>query len=1456
MNKLFLICLLAVAGSLNGFAASWIDVTDYYVKNPRYDENRYTDWQGTQLSGYNPMENAEHYQKTYNTYQKLTGLPQGRYRVSLNAFYRMGSAQDDYTKYSSGNYSSSQHALLYATSSVGSYTQKIVPVSSGARTNSLGGNTSWVSGDNGWFLVPDNMVAAYWWFENGYYKNSVECQVGSNGELTIGIRKSNTLEYDWTCIDNWKLEYYGDPINITSVEITGAPSEMVAGDQVQLSTNIQPANATDRTIKWSSSNPSVATVNQDGYVTAVSGGTVTITAASAASAAIKATATIFVNACVAPSASNVIINELMASNVDVYRDPSTNFGSWVELYNPSNEYVKLGGMYVTDDPDNMKKHQLVNNYGTISPHGFGILNFDHFEVFAMASYKQIDDKLSPDGGSIYLTNGTEIITQMTYPAGISRVSYARTIDGGEEWSYTGNPTPGTSNQQGGGFAVDRLAAPEIDTNAGLFTGTKTFNVTIPEGATLRYTTDGSAPTLTNGQVSETGQFVTDQSVSYRFRLFQEGFLPSPVVTRTFILNNANEPFPIISIAGDPTTFGNGWNAKYDSDFGIFQYSENGRPGNGQQTKYNANMEWERPVNFEYITTDNECVLSQECDFQACGGWSRAFSPHSFKLKAGKPYEGLNSFDYQFFKEKPYLKHKTLQIRNGGNDTGCRIKDAAVTQIVGRSGLYIEYQSWQPVHVYVNGEPYAVLNMREPNNKHYGQTNYGIDTDLMDQFEICPDSGYVQKEGTKESFMRLVELSETASDAGSYNEICKLLDIDEYVNYMATELYIGNTDWPQNNVKGFRDVVDGKFRFVLFDTDHAFGTTTPLTTFFNKQVYTFDPRYGYDYSTNTNITGTRLTKENPFVTLFINMIKSATFRKKFIDAFCIVAGSVYTPERVNAIVDEMVAYGLQGGYFDPRTTGNDVKNKFANRQNTLIDHLKNTSQMELSGVNAQNVTLSSNVNGAGILINGMDVPTGEFNGKLFAPITLKAQAPAGYEFLGWKSPYSNASKTSTVFTEGSSWKYYQESLDGIDWKSDSYSDAGWSNGTAPIGYAGSGSDIAKVLKTTTSQKNKPTYYFRKSFNISDLMEDDVFTLNYKLDDGCVVYVNGKEAGRDNMPAGETDYNTLATSYAYNNPNTGSMILDASLFKKGTNVIAVEVHNNSTTSTDIMWEAELLHQTASDNANDYVSTDIEYTLPKTGAVNLTAVWKRIDVDQMLDKAAAPIKINEVCAEGSSYVNEHIKKDDWVELYNTTDMDLDCAGMYLTDNLSKPTKYQIKNTNGVNTIIPAHGRILIWCGKRDQLSQLQCSFKLDNKDGCVLVLSSDPTKFAKNNPAFAKAYPQMVEFTDTMYYNTLRYDQTVGRYPDGGNEYYVMNRATINKPNTMTQSDVFVKKDVFFFLMPGDANVDGNVDMKDARLVTDYFIGKVNEKGLNMRNADANRDGNVNMSDANTIVNMITE
>ena len=1055
----------------------------------------------------------------------------------------------------------------------------------------------------------------------------------------------------------------------------------------------------------------------------------------------------------AQQSNSLQINEICPSNIDQWVDPSFNYGGWVELYNPTSATVNITGWYLSDNKDKLQKAKVTQTT-SVPAYGFTTLWFDHYSKW---SKKTIDMKLDCDGGTLYLSDAQgNLVASLEYPEAVSRCSWARTTNGGSTWSYCANPTPGKSNA-GSKFASERLEEPEVDTPSQVFSSSSiTLKVTIPDGCTLRYTTDGSAPSESNGYNSLTGIFSTTVKRTFRFRLFRDGYLPSAVATRTFIKSTRDIDLPILSVTGTQANF-------YGDSLGIFVKGVNGRPGNGQSTKCNYNMDWERPSVFEYFAADGELLFAQEAGVERCGGWSRAWSPASFKIKANKRYEGEKYLLYPFFDEKPYLKHKTVQIRNGGNDNGCRVKDVILQQIAATSGIDIDYQAYQPVAHFINGVWKGAINMREPNNKHFVYSNYGYEEDEIDQFEMSPDSGYCQKCGTYEAMQDLLTLSKSASDANTYKAICDLIDMDEFCNYMALEFYMRNSDWPQNNLKAWRPRrEDGRFRFVLYDLDAFDWTNSPFTEFNNKRTYTFNRLYGESVQ--------YITKEIEVVTIFLNLLNNETFRKKFIDTFCLVTYSVFEPSRCAEICESVanrVAH-TQALYNNesPWNTANSLRQSLSSsRQTTLMNSLKSYSRMKLSSQSTRTAKLQANIPEARLSFNGMPIPTGRFNGQYYPPLTVKAEAPSGYTFTGWRI----TSNTSTeVFPTAQTWRYYDKgSLDGTHWSDADYNDSQWTSGPAPMGYFVGGSRYyATTIGYGNNVNNKyPTYYFRTTFNLAEAPTGcETFRLSYTVDDGMIVYVNGVEALRYNMPGGNVSFNTYATSYAPGNPDSGTADLNASLFRQGTNVIAVEVHNKSGSSTDIYWSASLSSHLMT--GGPLVSSEPEYTLI-AGSSDLIACFEPLASG---DTPLPPVVINEVSADNGIYINDLWKKSDWIELYNTTDQDIDLTGMYLSDKVNKPDKWQIgsdvADDASISTIIPAHGYRIVWCDKEVGIRDLHAPFKLENEDKSQVILTAADGSWS-----------------DTLTYCAHLPTETVGRYPDASRNVFVLTRTTIERTNQLT-------------------------------------------------------------------------
>lgn len=177
---------------------------------------------------------------------------------------------------------------------------------------------------------------------------------------------------------------------------------------------------------------------------------------------------------------------------------------------------------------------------------------------------------------------------------------------------------------------------------------------------------------------------------------------------------------------------------------------------------------------------------------------------------------------------------------------------------------------------------------------------------------------------------------------------------------------------------------------------------------------------------------------------------------------------------------------------------------------------------------------------------------------------------------------------SIISYGSNWKYWANTQANFPtgWTGTSFDDAAWPSGNGELGY-GDGDEATCIPSggggtlCTPSGNKWPAYYFRKVINIPDPSVYSNFTFNVERDDGYVVYVNGVEVGRDNMPAfpAVISYGTSANSAIED--AVISFTVASSAFVSGNNIIAVEIHQAtvsgsppSSTSSDISFNLELL------------------------------------------------------------------------------------------------------------------------------------------------------------------------------------------------------------------------------------------------------------------------------------------
>lgn len=169
-----------------------------------------------------------------------------------------------------------------------------------------------------------------------------------------------------------------------------------------------------------------------------------------------------------------------------------------------------------------------------------------------------------------------------------------------------------------------------------------------------------------------------------------------------------------------------------------------------------------------------------------------------------------------------------------------------------------------------------------------------------------------------------------------------------------------------------------------------------------------------------------------------------------------------------------------------------------------------------------------------------------------------------------------SAADVLIPTGATWKYLDNGTDqGTAWRAQSFNDGSWASGPAQLGY-GDGDEATVVSYGPNSSAKYITTYFRRSFNVTDASIYLSAAVRLLRDDGAVVYVNGTEVFRSNMPGGTIGYQTLASS-AIDDNTFYSAAISPSLLVNGANVVAVEVHQANGTSSDLSFDLELTAST---------------------------------------------------------------------------------------------------------------------------------------------------------------------------------------------------------------------------------------------------------------------------------------
>ena len=394
-----------------------------------------------------------------------------------------------------------------------------------------------------------------------------------------------------------------------------------------------------------------------------------------------------------------------------------------------------------------------------------------------------------------------------------------------------------------------------------------------------------------------------------------------------------------------------------------------------------------------------------------------------------------------------------------------------------------------------------------------------------------------------------------------------------------------------------------------------------------------------------------------------------------------------------------------------------------------------------------------------------------------------------------------------------WKYIlgtQEASSPMDaWRATNFNDSAWNPATAPVGYAAPPNDPAgweaSIVTTIPSSGvgNYLTAYFRRPFVITNKNEIAQLNLSLRVDDGFVAWINGTSVGTNNAPAAPWPYN-VGSATAITEGTEVTFTISPSVLVDGNNVLAVQVFQAGTNSSDLLMDATLsstvdtqapfvintepvqgatvrdltfIGITFDDNVTGVNAADLlinnvaatnmtgisprEYIFtfpqPPTGVVNVA--WA--SGHGITDLAATPnafaggnwtytlhtnlgpgtVVISEFMADNENGIrDEDGTRSDWIEIYNPGPADMNLGGWFLTDTTNNPTVWRFPAIT-----LGANKYLLVWASEKNRtnpLAPLHTTFRLNNDAGSYLSLLDPQTNVVS---AFV-SYP--AQFNDISY------------------------------------------------------------------------------------------------------------
>ena len=574
-----------------------------------------------------------------------------------------------------------------------------------------------------------------------------------------------------------------------------------------------------------------------------------------------------------PLASQVVINEYSASNLEGYNDNYQSQEDWIELYNPELTEVSLEGYFLSDSETNIDKWEIpegvvipANGYLRFWCSGRDEATINGFNNHYHTNFKLKQTKVDTETIVLSDSNGNIVDSVLMQKTQLEH-SMGRSPNGSPTWKIFTSPTLGTANN---GSSYDRYAdTPEMNVAAGFYNGAQNITITTTEpNSSIHYTVNGYLPTAGATVYSSPITVSSTQIIRAIVETSTFGVLPSFMTFNTYLINETHT-LPVISVSADQMTdlLNGNINLRPEGTMEYFDATgERKEVGYGEYNKHGQDSwQWDQR-SFDYIARDEM-------------GY----------------HDAINEKLLTWSERESYQK---VIIRASGDDnypaidSSAHMRDMFIQRLANKNDLNVDMRRGERCVVYANGQYWGVYSIREKVSDadytkfYYGQDKYNIQY-LMNWGNTWAQYGGTQAFDDWEEIHSFA-LNNDMSNQANYEQVAAEIDVTSLVDYILVNSFAVCTDWINWNTSWWRGLDPNgghtKWGYVLWDEDATFNHYINYTNVPNENPDA-DPCYPEQINLDPE----------QHIVLLNKLLENDEFRQYYITRYMDLNNTVFTEE---------------------------------------------------------------------------------------------------------------------------------------------------------------------------------------------------------------------------------------------------------------------------------------------------------------------------------------------------------------------------------------------------------------------------------------------------------------------------------------------------------------------------------------------------------------------------------